>query len=116
MLIGVPGKQLLGTLKSWRNYSGRSTRREYWTWAAFYFGAALVIPSLGALTSTYSGALGVLVGFSWYLLVPAQIAVAVRRMHDVGKPGWYFLIPLYGFYLSLQPSVVRPEPPLDGDV
>jgi len=112
----VPGKQLLGTLKSWRNYSGRSTRREYWTWAAFYFGAALVIPSLGALTATYSAALGVLVGLSWYLLVPAQIAVSVRRMHDVGKPGWYFLIPLYGFYLLLQPSVVRPEKPLDGHV
>lgn len=98
------GKNLLGTFRRWRDYSGRSTRFEYWTWAGFYFGAALVIPSLGALTATYSSALGVLVGLSWYLLVPAQIAVSVRRMHDVGKPGWYFLIPFYGFYLLVQPS------------
>jgi len=112
----VIGKTLFSTFQKWRDYSGRSTRREYWIWAAFYFGAALVIPLLGTLTAIYSAALGVLVGLSWYLLVPAQIAVSVRRMHDVGKPGWYFLIPLYGFYLLLQPSVVRPEKPLDGDV
>ena len=34
------------------------------------------------------------------ILLPS-IAVAVRRMHDVGKSGWYILIPIYNFILSV---------------
>jgi uncharacterized membrane protein YGL010W len=33
------------------------------------------------------------------LLIPS-IAVAVRRMHDVGKSGWYCLIPFYNLVLA----------------
>lgn len=27
------------------------------------------------------------------------IAVAIRRMHDIGKSGWYILIPIYNLTL-----------------
>ncbi|MBK8415942.1 MAG: DUF805 domain-containing protein [Bacteroidetes bacterium] len=30
----------------------------------------------------------------------ARLAIGFRRMHDLEKPGWYFLIPVYGFILS----------------
>jgi len=29
------------------------------------------------------------------------LAVGVRRMHDVGKSGWFILIPLYNLILAL---------------
>lgn len=29
-----------------------------------------------------------------------SIAVGVRRMHDVGKSGWFVLIPIYNFILA----------------
>jgi uncharacterized membrane protein YhaH (DUF805 family) len=32
------------------------------------------------------------------------IAVAVRRMHDVGKSGWFVLVPIYNFVLLVTPS------------
>jgi uncharacterized membrane protein YhaH (DUF805 family) len=32
------------------------------------------------------------------------IAVAVRRMHDVGKSGWFILVPIYNFILAVSPS------------
>ncbi len=35
---------------------------------------------------------------------------AVKRMQDVNKPGWYFLIPIYGFLLLLAPGTVGPNP------
>ena len=38
--------------------------------------------------------------YSLAVLIPA-IAVTVRRMHDVGKSGWYCLIPIYGFILAV---------------
>ena len=36
-------------------------------------------------------------------LIPT-IAVAVRRMHDVGKSGWFILVPIYNLVLVLSPS------------
>lgn len=33
-------------------------------------------------------------------LIP-YIAVTVRRMHDVGKSGWFMLIPIYNLILTL---------------
>jgi uncharacterized membrane protein YhaH (DUF805 family) len=34
------------------------------------------------------------------MLAPS-IAVAVRRMHDVGKSGWFVLIPIYNLVLAV---------------
>jgi uncharacterized membrane protein YhaH (DUF805 family) len=34
------------------------------------------------------------------VLIPS-IAVGVRRMHDVGKSGWFLLIPIYNLILAL---------------
>lgn len=36
--------------------------------------------------------------YSLIILLPS-IAVGVRRMHDVGKSGWYLLIPIYNLIL-----------------
>jgi uncharacterized membrane protein YhaH (DUF805 family) len=36
-------------------------------------------------------------------LIPT-IAVAVRRMHDVGKSGWFILVPIYNLVLAVSPS------------
>ena len=70
------------------NFKGRSSRSEYWWGFLFNFLAGLacnVIPIVGGLLSVA-------------LLVPG-IALAVRRIHDIGKSGWYYLmglIPLAG--------------------
>lgn len=37
--------------------------------------------------------------YSLAVLVPS-IAVAIRIMHDVGKSGWYCLIPIYNLILA----------------
>lgn len=37
--------------------------------------------------------------YSLAVLIPG-IAVAIRRMHDVGKSGWYILIPIYNLILA----------------
>ena len=38
--------------------------------------------------------------YSLAVLVPS-IAVGVRRMHDVGKSGWFLLIPIYNLILAV---------------
>jgi uncharacterized membrane protein YhaH (DUF805 family)/RNA polymerase subunit RPABC4/transcription elongation factor Spt4 len=70
------------------DFNGRARRREYWFYTLFSFLANIVlgwIPVLGWLIS-----LG--------LILPG-LGVAVRRLHDIGKSGWFLLlllIPLVG--------------------
>ena len=76
------------------DFNGRSRRSEYW-WSS------LSIAIIGAIVSAILGDLA----FIWSLaiLVPG-IAVSVRRLHDIGKSGWWYLfifVPLVGQILLI---------------
>lgn len=46
-----------------------------------------------------------------YLLINLPIiALGIRRMHDVGKSGWYSVIPIYNLILTLTPSKLTDNP------
>lgn len=77
------------------DFSGVSTRAQYW-----YFTLATFILSI--IASITFGDLGGNI-ISLITLIPT-IAVAIRRMHDVGKSGWFILIPIYNLILVLTPS------------
>lgn len=85
-------------LKDYAKFDGRARRAEYWYFFLFnmifsiVFG--LIDGALGLLT------FGIADAYSLAVLVPA-IAVAVRRMHDVGKSGWFILIPIYNLILAV---------------
>ena len=77
------------------DFSGVSTRSQYW-----YFILGTSIASVIAQVS-FGDLGGNLV--SLITLIPT-IAVAVRRMHDVGKSGWFILVPIYNIILLVTPS------------
>ena len=66
------------------DFKGRSRRSEYW-WAS------LSIAIIGAIVGAILGDLAYI--WSLAVLVPS-IAIAVRRLHDIGKSGWWYLISL----------------------
>jgi len=74
--------------ENYANFSGRARRSEYW-----YFTLFNVIFSM--LTSGIDKALDLSFGlntlYSLAVFIPG-LAVAVRRLHDVGKSGWLLLI------------------------
>jgi uncharacterized membrane protein YhaH (DUF805 family) len=77
------------------NFRGRASRSEFWWFALFVFVVSIVLQVI----------LGEIVGaiFSLAVLLPS-IAVAVRRLHDVDRSGWWYLlalIPLIGFLILL---------------
>ena len=83
-------------LKNYAVFSGRARRKEYWMFVLFNFIFALVLSLIGLLTFGMLYILSILYGVA--VLVPA-LAVAVRRLHDIGKSGWYYfiiLIPIAG--------------------
>lgn len=85
--------------KNYTNFEGRARRREYWGFALVNFGIGVVIGIIdGLLKTQYLGLV-----FNLAVLLPS-IAVGVRRMHDVGKSGWFLLIPFYNLYLAVTPG------------
>jgi uncharacterized membrane protein YhaH (DUF805 family) len=94
-------KWYLAVLQKYATFSGRARRSEYWYFTLFnilisvvlmLLGAAMRIPVLDSL-------------YSLVVLIPS-IAVAVRRMHDVNKSGWYCLIPIYNLVLACTDGTV----------
>jgi uncharacterized membrane protein YhaH (DUF805 family) len=93
----------LGVLKKYAVFTGRARRAEYWYFflanIIFSFGLGFMDGVLGLVDKTTGyGPLGSL--YSLVVLVPS-IAVGVRRMHDVGKSGWFLLIPIYNLVLAV---------------
>ncbi len=88
-------------LKKYAVFSGRARRKEYWMFLLFHiifcivawvldnvFGTAREFGRPGIIYSLYSSA----------VLLPGW-AVTIRRLHDVGKSGWWIfigLVPLIG--------------------
>lgn len=92
----------LAVLKNYAGFSGRARRSEYWYFFLFTFIIIVVLTVIDITIGTYSvefnrGLLSSI--YSLVTLVPG-IAVAIRRMHDVGKSGWFVLIPIYNLILA----------------
>ena len=88
-------------------FGGRARRSEYWYFMLFVCCVNVIIRILAMIVGDNSILTPVLAGismiFSLGVLVP-QIAVAVRRLHDIGKSGWFYLIgliPLIGWILMI---------------
>ena len=76
------------------DFKGRSRRSEYWWFTLFNiivgFVIGLVLPEQAWI-------------WSLVVLIPGT-ALCVRRLHDVGKSGWFYLwilLPLIGYIIIL---------------
>ena len=90
----------LKVLQNYATFTGRARRSEYWYFAlfnliiSFGFGFICGLIQVPELANIYTLA----------IFIPS-IAVGVRRMHDVGKSGWFLLIPIYNLILACTDGV-----------
>lgn len=77
-------------LGNYANFNGRAGRPEFWWFFLANLIVSLVLNALAAGADLF-GVLAILYGLA--VLVPS-IAVGVRRLHDIGKPGVWILIGL----------------------
>ncbi len=75
-------------------FSGRAIRSEYWYWVLFIIIAEIVTSIIDMTLGT--GFITGLFGLATFL---PSLAVAIRRLHDLDRSGWWVLlalIPLIG--------------------
>ncbi len=81
-------------LRKYVVFSGRATRAEFWWWALAVVIVSVVLGAADAVIEALAGWEGfsLLSGiFSLATLLP-NLAVTARRLHDIGKSGWWLLL------------------------
>ena len=82
-------------IKKFADFTGRARRKEYWMFVLIYTVINIVLAVLGL------DIISLIFGLA--LLVPS-ISIAVRRLHDTSRSGWWLLIgliPLIGFIVII---------------
>ena len=101
----------LKVLQNYANFSGRARRSEYWYFMLFNLFAIISTAILDRLFgTTFDMGFGpsaygyITILYYFFILIPS-LAVLVRRLHDVGKSGWFMIIPFFNVILALSQSV-----------
>jgi len=87
------------------DFKGESTRSEWWKKCllgllAVFLGFLIVGGLATGFLSKVPAVIPVLIIFiALCVLFVPFVAVSVRRMHDLGKSGWWILVPIYGLIL-----------------
>ena len=96
----------LKCLKQYFDFSGRARRKEYWMFVLFNVIISIVLAIIDISIGTFSeeSRIGILGGIYALAVLFPGLAVSIRRLHDIGKSGWYYLvafIPLVGAIILL---------------
>jgi len=93
-------------LKKYAVFDGRAGRPEYWYFVLFNFIAGIVLGIADSLLGTMSSGarIGLLGGIYSLAVLCPSIGVGIRRLHDIGRSGWFLLIgliPLVGWIILI---------------
>ena len=88
---------IVNVFQNYANFSGRARRSEYWYFTLFMCIVTAVLSGINAAVfgpdaqmTVFTVIQGI---FSLATLIPS-LAVTVRRLHDIGKSGWFYLLAL----------------------
>ncbi|WP_293671942.1 DUF805 domain-containing protein, partial [uncultured Parabacteroides sp.] len=99
-------KYFIDALKKYSVHEGRASRVEFWVFFFYYMFFLIVTFVIDTLLGTTIGdsSYGVFSTLYAILTIIPSIAISVRRLHDIGKSGWYYLwnfVPYIGWLYLL---------------
>jgi uncharacterized membrane protein YhaH (DUF805 family) len=86
-------------LNKYVDFSGRARRSEYWWFVLFNVIVGVVAGIIDAIIGT-----AIIQYLAFLALLLPNIAVSIRRLHDISRVGWWLLIdliPFVGFIVLL---------------
>lgn len=101
--IGMSAKlAIVAFLRNTFTFSGRASRAEYWWPVVAYFAMIMALGALASGLGLSDENLAILINIPVLVLIVPFISAAVRRLHDLDRPGghlFFFLVPLVGPFL-----------------
>jgi uncharacterized membrane protein YhaH (DUF805 family) len=97
------GEAIASGFSNYVNFTGRAPRSEYWFWILFYI-IVSVVTALIDLALFRGSAVSPLNTLASLALFLPTLAVAIRRLHDTDRSGWWVLIgliPIVGWIILL---------------
>lgn len=95
--------------KKYFHFKGRASRREFWSLMLIF--SVACIPAYIQYTITQTGntihvesSASSRYGFMLLIFAMPMIGAMIRRLHDIGKCGWWCLCPIVPFFLYLKQS------------
>jgi len=84
---------MLLPLKRFAEFNGRSRRKEYWMFFLFSILVGIAASAIDIAVFGFSFEdNGPVNGLASLVLLIPSLAVSVRRLHDTGRSGWWFLL------------------------
>lgn len=93
-MVGFRDAVSLG-FKNYFNFNGRSSRGAYWYWTLALLIFSIVTITFDAMIYPQSlepGGIGPLNTILSLITFIPGISISVRRLHDIGRSGWWLLI------------------------
>ncbi len=91
------GQAISAGFSNYVNFSGRACRSEYWWWILF-----IIIADIVAAIIDQAIGMQLVTGLFGLVTIIPNIAIAIRRLHDLDRTGWWILlgfIPLIGWLI-----------------
>jgi uncharacterized membrane protein YhaH (DUF805 family) len=101
-----PFKYLILPIKSTFNFKDRASRSEFWEFS-IWCGLIFMLMSYGALKiegdilQAFASPLGIAANVILLIMYVPLLSVSVRRLHDIGKSGWWLFAALIPFFGSI---------------
>ena len=104
-MVGYIDAIRMGFQKCW-DFSGRSTKPEYWKWFVFVLVGVLILSIVDIRMHTYNfrAGGGLISGLFRVISLIPSLSLGARRLHDINRTGWWQLllfVPLLGLIVIM---------------
>jgi uncharacterized membrane protein YhaH (DUF805 family) len=105
----------LYSLRNFAKFEGRATRPEYWYFLLMTVLIFIILAVFDGILGTFrsSAGMGLLSGIFIVALAIPSLAVGTRRLHDIGRSGWWQLlnvVPYIGWLILVVLFTLRGQP------
>ena len=87
------------------DFNGRATRTQFWLYVLFRWLLGLLVYFI--LVSLIGGKIGSILWWTFYLALELPfLGIAARRLHDIGRSGWWLIVLYLPFLMYILPAIL----------